>query len=72
MASSKGSYPAINQIEASLRSINGPVFHQFNIQAFALAKQTQPASQDKHMGLGARRGQFLETALQSKLLKDLV
>lgn len=72
VASGKESYPAINQIEASLRSINGPVFHPFNIQAFALAKQTQPGSQDKQMGLGARRGRFLETALQSKLLKDLV
>lgn len=48
VASSKESYPAINQIEASLRSINGPVFHQFNIQAFAWpSRHSQPAKTNK-------------------------
>jgi hypothetical protein len=52
VASSKELYPAINQIEGSLKKIKSSVFHQFNIPALTWAKQTQPASQDKQMGLG--------------------
>lgn len=58
MASSKELYPAINQIEASLRRIKSSVFHQFNIPALAPAKQTQPGCQDKQMGLGRRGASF--------------
>lgn len=58
MASSKELYPAINQIEASLKRIKSSVFHQFNIPTLAPAKQTQPSCQDKQMGLGRRGASF--------------
>lgn len=58
VASSKELYPAINQIEASLKRIKSSVFHQFHIPALAPAKQTQPGCQDKQMGLGRRGASF--------------